>query len=232
MDTTKQSVKDSESASKENEVFYMGVFLGYEHYYEHEVAGVHMVDDYQWGVNLGFLLRWYLYRWGSFQTGINVVYHQAEHEAAEGGDYDMDYRSIMLEIPLQVRLGVPLGKTPISPFVSLNAYIRKPVYAWVEYSWTREHQGVIELGGGYYQNTAPRTEYLVDDSADGFYKSEDWEFLEYVGIGVEFNRFISLQWQFLLLSTVTYSDYRYYGNYFNNTNADEITWRVILDIAW
>ena len=230
-DTTKQAVKDSESASKGDEMFYMGVSVGYEHYYEHEVAGVHMVDDYQWGVNLGFLLRWYLYHWGSFQTGINAVYHQAEHES-QGGGRDIDYQSIMFEIPLQVRLGVPLGKTPISPFVSLNAYIRKPVYAWVEYSWTREHQSTLDLGGGYYQYSAPMTEYLVDESADGFYKSEDWEFLEYVGIGIEFNRFISLQWQFLLLSTVTYSDYQYYGNYFNNTNADEITWRVILDIAW
>jgi hypothetical protein len=106
------------------------------------------------------------------------------------------------------------------------------VYAWVDYSWTREHQSTLDLGGGYYQYSAPMTEYLVDNSADGFYKSEDWEFLEYVGVGIEFNRFISLQWQFLLLSTVTYSDYQYYGNYFNNTNADEITWRVILDIAW
>ena len=230
-DTTKNLGTDSESTSKENEVFYMGVSLGYETYYEHEVAGVHVEDDSQWGLNLGFLLRWYLYRWGSFQTGINMVYHQAEHEGDYGG-YDIDYRSIMLEAPLQLRLGVPLGKTPLSPFVSLNAYIRKPVYTWVDYNLTRVHQGVIELGGGYYQNTAPTTEYLVDDSASGFYKTEDWEFLEYVGVGIEVNRYVSLQWQYLLLSTVTYSDYTYYVNYFNNTNADEITWRVILDIAW
>ena len=51
-DTTKQAVKDSESASKGDEMFYMGVSLGYEHYYEHDVAGVHVWDNYQWGLNL------------------------------------------------------------------------------------------------------------------------------------------------------------------------------------
>lgn len=232
-DTAKNTVAESDSVPKENEVFYMGVSLGYESYHEARVAGIPVEDDSQWGLNLGFLLRWYLYRWGSFQTGVNVVYHQAEYDASDWDvdDYDVDYKSIMVELPLQVRLGMPLGKTPISPFVSLNVYVRKPVYAWVDYYAAREHQSIIELGGGYYQNTVPITEYLVDDSADGFYKTEDWEFLEYAGIGVEVNRYVSLQWQFLLFSTVTYSDTRYYSNYLDIFD-EKITWRAILDIVW
>ena len=205
---------------------YIGVFVGFEHYYEHEVSGYRVEDDFQWGVSLGFLWRWYLYRWGAFQMGLNFVYHHAEHELDFGYssvDGNMDYQSIMLEVPLQIRAGFPLGKTPLSPFVSFSVYVRKPIYAWLDYDVTRTSQS--------YAYTS-YTDYYFSASEEGFYEIEDWEFLGYGGLGLEINRVVSLQWQFLLFSTVTYSDYRYYANYFNNTNADEITWRIILDVAW
>ena len=103
---------------------YKGISLAFESYLDKEVGNYDVKPQKQWGLNLGFFKRWYFYQWGSFQTGINAVYHQAEYEFEHeemnnyyapyyynfyrsSYDSEIDYINVMLEVPLQVRLGFP-----------------------------------------------------------------------------------------------------------------------------
>lgn len=207
----------------------MGISIAFESYLEKEFANYAIYPDKQWGVNLGFFWRWYFYKWGSFQTGANVVYHHAEydfdgydmeHYMIGYGEGGIDYQNLMLEIPLQFRFGFPLGKArEVSPFISASFHVRKPIYIWTDYDtgWTWSD----DLYWGY--------DYDIDESYDGFYALPDWEFLTYVGVGIEFSRFFSLQWQFLPVSIVTNTDT--INNYYCD-DSDGLTWRISMDIAW
>jgi hypothetical protein len=205
---------------------YMGFSFAFEEYLEKEVANYDVYPNKQWGINLGFMIRWYFYNWGSFQTGINLVYHEANYDF---DDYDLynyrtgygeggiEYQNLMFEIPLQFRFGFPLNKAgTISPFISASFHMRKPIYMWAEYDveWT--------WSSSYY-------DYNIDESYDGFYALPDWEFLTYVGFGIEFFRRFSLQWQFLPVSIVTNTDT--ITNYYCD-DSDGLTWRISMDFAW
>ena len=216
-DSTKQ---DSSQGHKEHKGAYKGISIAYEDYLEHDFANHRVEPDKQNGLNIGFLLRWYLYQWGSFQTGVNFVYHEAEYVFdgsdlhayyAGNGNGRVFYDNIMLEIPLQFRFGFPLGASNLSPFVSASFHIRKPVYIWAEYD--------IQWGGYYYSD---------DESYDAFYASYEWEFLTFIGFGVELTRHFSLQWQFLPISIVTNTDR--INNYYSD-DSDGLTWRLSMDIA-
>ena len=205
---------------------YMGFSFAFEEYLEKEVANYDVYPNKQWGINLGFMIRWYFYNWGSFQTGANVVYHHAEydfdgydmeHYMIEYGEGGIEYQNLMFEIPLQFRFGFPLNKAgTISPFISASFHVRKPIYMWAEYDveWT--------WSSSYY-------DYNIDESYDGFYALPDWEFLTYVGFGIEFFRRFSLQWQFLPVSIVTNTDT--ITNYYCD-DSDGLTWRISMDFAW
>lgn len=237
--TTPQHVEVN--PEKKERTFYMGVSLGFEQFLEYEVANheVKRITEFGFdhvGASLGFLLRWYFYRWGSFQTGLNAVYHHADYYIRESdlNNYfankaygEIDYYSIILEIPLEFRFGFPIGKTKeISPFVGLNTLIRKPLYAWIPYyyaDWSWENRIY-----GYDNSYVDYDWYHTDNSfeCDGAFSTADWEFLENLGFGIEFYRRFSIQWQVHLISL--------------RTNVDEIfayisgpaTWRINMDIAW
>ena len=233
---------------KNKRAFYMGVSLGFDYFQEYEIANheVNRIDDFgtdHIGASLGFLLRWYFYQWGSFQTGLNAVYHHADYYFKEDDLYnynadnahgEIDYHSILFEIPLQFRFGFPVGKTKeISPFASISTLIRKPIYAWIPHyyaDWSWENRIYDDYYYGYDNgyNIYYTNYYHTDNSfdCDGAFTIADWEFLEHLGFGIEFYRHFSIQWQILLISL--------------RTNVDEIfayvsglyTWRISMDFAW
>lgn len=244
--TTPQHVELNPEKKERN--FYKGISLGFEQFLEYEVANheVKRITEFGFdhvGVSLGFLLRWYFYRWGSFQTGLNTVYHHADYYFRESDLYSpyankshgkIDYHSISLEIPLEFRFGFPIGKTKeISPFAGLNTLIRKPLYAWIPYynaNWSWENR-VYDYGYYYYNYDNSYISYNSYSSGhsfeyDGAFSAADWEFLENLGFGIEFYRHFSIQWQVHLISL--------------RTNVDEIfayisgpaTWRISMDFAW
>lgn len=228
--------------------FYKGISLGFDYFQEYEVANheVNRIHDFgtdHIGASLGFLLRWYFYQWGSFQTGLNIVYHHADYYFKEDDLYnynadnaygEIDYHSILFEIPLQFRFGFPIGKTKeISPFASISTLIRKPIYAWIPHyyaDWNWENRIYDDYYYGYDNgyNTYYTNYYHTDNSfdCDGAFTIADWEFLEHLGFGIEFYRHFSIQWQVHLISL--------------RTNVDEIfayvsglyTWRISMDFAW
>ncbi|MBR4679854.1 MAG: hypothetical protein IKP03_01920 [Fibrobacter sp.] len=244
--TTPQHVEVN--SDKKERIFYKGVSIGFEQFLEYEVANheVKRITEFGFdhvGVSLGFLLRWYFYRWGSFQTGLNTVYHHADYYFRESGLHnynadkgwgELDYHSILLEVPLQFRFGFPIGKTKeISPFASISTLIRKPIYAWIPHyyaDWSWENRIYDDYYYGYdngynlYYTNYNHTDNSFD--CDGAFTIADWEFLEHLGFGIEFYRHFSIQWQILLISL--------------RTNVDEIfayvngtaTWRISMDFAW
>lgn len=204
----------------------MGISLAYEEFVEKEVAGysAYEIDDENFGINLGFLMRFYFYSAGSFQVGVNAVYHYGEYDISDDlyvplagypDNAELTYHSLMFEIPVQGRFGFKIPRIPVVPFVSASLHVRKPIYAWTEYDV--DYHWDSYFYGSYYDW----------NSYDGFYNFADWEFLLYVGYGVEIYRHISLQWQFSFLSLVTYSD-----ELMNYDQDDLDTWRLSLDYAW
>ncbi len=214
------------SSSKAQKNEYMGISLAYEEFVEKEVAGysAYEIDDENFGINLGFFMRFYFYSAGSFQVGVNAVYHYGEYDISDDlyvplagypDNAELTYHSLMFEIPVQGRFGFKIPRIPVVPFVSASLHVRKPIYAWTEYD-VDYHWDSYFYGWHYDWN-----------SYDGFYNFADWEFLLYVGYGVEIYRHISLQWQFSPLSLVTYSD-----ELMNYDQDDLDTWRLSLDYAW
>ena len=219
---------------KKDRMFYFGLSLGFEQFQEvtvanHEVLEADELYDHL-GASFGFLLRWYFFRLMSFQVGLNGVYHHGFYDIEESDfrigwstyyykhDVTIDYHSIMAEIPLTFRLGLPFV---ISPYVSLSLHARKPIYAWIDYdvdvSW--------QLGELYSYDSRDR-EYDDSSSKRGPFNESDWDFLGYLGFGVELTRHFSIQWQMLLFNVITYTDETV--NYKLLTD----TWRVGLDVAF
>ena len=220
------------NSDKKERNFYKGISLGFEQFQEVSVANydVKKADEVynHLGLNLGFFMRWYFYSAGSFQIGLNGIWHHGRY-ALDGSNFDarwyvlyyhhdvsIDYHNIMAEIPLTVRFGLPFK---YSPYISLSAHIRKPIYAWVEYdaniSWS--------IDDDYYD---PWSYHFGDfNSSDGAYTADDWEFIGFVGAGLEISRHVSIQWQVVCINAVTYS------NEHINYRLGE-SWRLSLDFAW
>src|SRR5690554_171445 len=210
-DSTKQTFVEK---NKSNRLFYFGFSLAFEHFLEDYVGDIDVMNsdeviDQQFGLNLGFLLRWYFYRWGSFQTGLNAIFHYAYYDEAYSNtdilfnEATIEYYNLMVEIPLEFRFGFPIGRV-ISPYVSISTHIRKPIYAWIMYDYDYN-----------------------DDKKNGAYTEDDWEFMEYIGLGLEISRHVSLQWQFAIFAARTNVDF---ATMAYDTNLK--TWRINADFAF
>ena len=220
---------------KKDRIFYFGLSLGFEQFLEKSIADYEVEGSEEFydhiGANLGFFLRWYFYRAGSFQFGLNAIYHHGYYDIEEsdyrvGGDryyYNHDvsinYHSIMAEIPLTFRFGIPFV---LSPYLSLDIHVRKPIYAWIDYDVD------ISMQLGDYYSYSNR-DYDYDDygTSSGAFTADDWEFLGYLGFGIEFTRHVSIQWQMLLINAVTYA-----GDEPINYELLADTWRINIDIAF
>lgn len=234
--TEKEKVKEepAPSQTKKNRIFYLGLSLGFEQFQEYTVANyeVYEADEFydHLGTNLGLFLRWYFYSAGSFQFGLNAIYHHGYNDI-QGSDFkiggeqinynhdvSINYHSIMAEIPLTFRFGIPFI---VSPYLSLGIHVRKPIYAWIDYD-----VDVTFHLGNYYSYSNRDYDFDEHGGYHGAFADIDWEFLGYLGFGIELTRHISIQWQMLLINAVTYS-----ANVLNYKLLAD-TWRLSLDFAF
>lgn len=150
------------------------------------------------GIEGGILFAFDIYPWLDFLTGANFLFH---HGFVHGG-LRTEYYKYILEFPAEFRFFLPLEKGGARPFVSLNTQIRKPIHQRFEYDYHDETSGTIEL--------------LID-----------WDFMEYLGIGVEWNKRFFAQYQLLLVSVRTHD-----GKVFGVYDAGINTWRLSVGCLW
>lgn len=214
---------------------YKGVALSYGYFIERDYLrlGIHGYDgENNYDGAITWLMRWYFYSAGSLQAGLGVSYHHAEYDSdkykflgnIDYYDYDWYYGSfdydrsesvylsidgeehtISLEIPLTLRLGIPFAKG-FAPYASGTFMVRKPIYGWAD----------VDVDDWWF------TEDDTGMKSD-FYSDEDWEFVGWLGFGVEFTRHFSVEYQMMLFSTSTGIGHEYYP---------EDSWRVNLQFAW
>lgn len=168
----------SEKTSKD-ESSYIGFSLAFEFpesrdFYDIWFHGA--PKDYDFGIDLGFLFRTYFNKVVSLNLGFNAIYRLAEYN----GEYlGIKFSTLMAEIPLGFRFGIPLGPLPVSPFISTSFHIRKPIYHWID----------LEIGHHYS---------WIDDSGEGAAAIDEWEFVPLLGAGLEISRHFSFEFQWYL----------------------------------
>lgn len=202
-DSAKPEAVQPQQPKKNLRNFYAGLSLQAGEFYEHYLFGKEIARNMTFEGGLGAIFRWYFYEFGSFQLGLGADYQYADYDL---GDYDagIKYQSIIAEIPLSFRFGFPVGLgRSLAPFISISLNVRKPIYAWT-------------------------TVWYYDEASYGdVYNIEDFEFLSFLGLGIELFRHVSIEWQFLLSSLRTY-DGDNWDCWRNGTN----TWRLKLDFAF
>ena len=193
-----------ENKNEKEKTFYSGISLNIgsldrESYFED-------FDEDEDGLigGIGYLARWYFYSAGSFQLGINALVESVTLAEAEYSylDFNVDQISLVAEIPIELRFGIPLDKY-FAPFVSFSLNARKYIYGWFEY----------EMENSWLYN---------DATEDGFYKSSDIDLLFFLGIGIEFTKHFTIQYQWLIEGTGWRSGYGfdYDGEYTNRFSMD------------
>ena len=196
----------SEKTSKDGSS-YIGFSLAFEFpesrdYYDIWFHGA--PKDYDFGIDLGFLFRTYFNKVVSFSLGFNAIYRLAEYN----GEYlGIKFSTLMAEIPLGFRFGIPLGPLPVSPFISTSFHIRKPIYHWID----------LEIGHHYS---------WIDDSGDGAAAIDEWEFVPLLGAGLEISRHFSFEFQWYLGS------FCIYNGSFNEAYEYGSSWRLKFEAAF
>ena len=203
-----QKPKNLKENKKEQEkTFYSGISLNIgsldrESYFED-------FDEDEDGLigGIGYLARWYFYSAGSFQLGINALVESVT--MAEGDysylDFNVDQISLVAEIPVEVRFGIPLDEY-FAPFVSFSLNARKYIYGWFEY----------EMENSWLYN---------DATEDGFYEGSDIDLLFFFGIGIEISKHFAIQYQWLIEGTGWRSGYEF-------DYDEEYTNRFSMDFAF
>ncbi len=148
--------------------------------------------DYDFGIDLGFLFRTYFNKVVSFNLGFNAIYRLAEYN----GEYlSIKFSTLMAEIPLGFRFGIPLGPLPVSPFISTSFHIRKPIYHWIDLENGHHYSWIDDSGD---RAAAQEPGRRIDDSADGAAAIDEWEFVPLLGAGLEISRHFSFEFQWYL----------------------------------
>ena len=217
--SSSKNAKSSESRST-----YFGLVLAFERPKSEDYYGLNLDEFHDaFGINLGFFFRKYFNRFISFNIGLNAVFHYGDYDIYYEYDHlynDHDYwyidydswedlkpSTIMAEIPFGFRFGIPLGSLPISPFISTNFHIRKPIYQWI-YSESDEHTHVY----------------------NDFTTASDWEFIHFLGIGLEISRHFSLELQYYSGNFRTYNCNEDAGAEQGYINSE--SWRIKLEVAF
>lgn len=208
---------NTENSSKKSSSNYLGFALAYESPESYDYYGRSLREYYSgFGLNAGFIFRHYFNRFISFNFGINAIYHNGEYGISVGSHYysyrlaSFEFNTLMAEIPLGLRFGIPLGSSPISLFISTNFHIRKPIYQWLEYDL-------------YAIN-------WYDDCYDDFAAYSDWEFIHLFGIGIELTRHFSLEIQWYAGNFRVYKDGYYSSVEEGYRNGD--SWRIKLETTF
>ena len=177
-----------EKTSKD-ESSYIGFSLAFE-FPESKDYGA--PKDYDFGIDLGFLFRTYFNKVVSFNLGFNAIYRLAEYN----GEYlSIKFSTLMAEIPLGFRFGIPLGPLPVSPFISTSFHIRKPIYHWIDLENGHHYSWIDDSGD---RAAAQEPGRRIDDSADGAAAIDEWEFVPLLGAGLEISRHFSFEFQWYL----------------------------------
>ena len=135
---------------------------------------------------LGYLHRWYFYRWGSFQMGFNANYSYIDlgsdsyyvSRALGTIEYDLLYHNVSVEVPLQLRLGVPF------------------IYGTFQFTMRKQVWSLLVIDDG------DETEYSYSTLA-----MDDWRFLGHAGLGFELSRHFLVDVLFVLFDLGTAGDY-------------------------
>ncbi len=166
---------------------YFGLSLAFEFPESKDYYDIYYGDalkSYDFGLNLGFLFRNYFNEVASFNIGLNAIYRLAEYN----GDYIYaKFSTIMAEVPLGFRFGIPVGPIPVSPFISTSFLIRKPICHWID----------LEVDN-YYS--------WVEESGDGAAAIDEWEFVPLLGVGLELSRHFALEFQWYIGSFCIYNE--------------------------
>lgn len=216
--------------TKSGDIFYWGIglvvgSLDENDFLENHIDGANeMVGDLNIEAGISFLFRWYFYSAGSFQFGLSALYRHHDYMHTNGQylgeisnslfgtsyetlfvDLWAEYHELLAEIPLSLRIGIPIVKF-FAPFADLTFSVRKPIYGW---------------------NTADIYGWRVDETFnwDGdFYSEEDWEFLLWLGPGIEFTKHFSVEILFMLIDAKS-------GIGHNYTDEND-SFRLNLQFAW
>jgi len=222
-----ETVPAENNPQKEKKNFYMGLTLAYESFHEKYFSDYSIDSESEDGdgFHLGFLVKWYFWDWMVFQTGLNGVYHSSDYAYSPSEFRYLDYATgsveskvFFFDLPLQLRIGVPFEKNESLLFFSTSFHVRRPFYASVrsDMGWNRKDA----YDSSYLYWTHDEFE------EDGFYRAGDWEFLLYLGFGVELTRNFSVQWQFAPMYRATYTWIT------DNYGEGGDVWRINMDIAW
>lgn len=211
---------NTENSSKKSSSNYLGFALAYESPKSRDYYGRPLYDYYsdsEFGLDAGFVFRHYFNRFISFNSGINVVYHTGDYGIFSLNDYyhdisiaSLEFNTIMAEIPLGFRFGIPLGSSPISLFISANFHIRKPIYQWLELD-------VLDY-------------WWYDGSYDDVAASSDWEFIHLLGFGIEITRHFSFEVQWFAGNFRVFKDGYWSSVEQGYTNGD--SWRLKMEAAF
>ncbi len=213
----KETAPESDSGTK---LFRLGAGAGFRTFEPKSYGKIHY-DHYNQGYGgaLRFVAQWTPIQYVSLQTGLDVSIYYADMGESERtymynsveGSAIISYTTLYLEIPLSVRLKLPLGKYA-TPFISYTFGIRHPEYEWGSYD--------------YYYYNKKNGNYLTDDehSHSGFFESIDWEFSHLIGFGVEIARHFSLEMSFSMLEFDSGS-----GEIHDYSDNSEYNFRINLD---
>lgn len=211
---------------KDKRIFYMGLslFAGRLVDKDTEAYGDYNGDLYLdcaqgFSAGGGFLMRRDFFKYGSFLLGLNAVY-QFSHLNVEEDSYSypysdpvLRYHKILAEVPLEFRLRIP---QKIGPFLSYTMYIRKPICVWYH----------LTMDG--YSGTYADADSYDDWMPSGYgYEMGSFEFLGFVGVGVEFFHRLSVAFQCLLYSEETYRRHS-----FSESPETIGTWRIKMDLIF
>lgn len=199
--------------------FYKGFGLTFGSYDENDfldysVDGENSIEDGNFEAGLSFIAKWYFYRAGSFQTGLNAYFRH--HSYYEDNwkyigysyyydysyylDMEAEYYNITLELPLAIRIGIPIKY--FAPFISETFAVRKPIYGW---AWTE-------------------VDYDYDIGWKGdFYGAADWEFVDWIGIGFEIAQHFAIEYQMMAVAFRTGNAHLY---------DTEESFRVNMQFTW
>ena len=195
--------------------FYLGISAHVGQIYDKSLLDRKTSRDASITVGLDVFMRSYIYKYGSFQWGLGAVYQYCEYDLDDdrSSSAGISYHNLVAELPIEFRFGFPIGKA-FSPFISINWNIRKPIYQW--YNWFSR-----------YRNDYYYSDSFGDEWEASSYASSDFDFLGFLGLGLEIYRHVSIEWQWLASAKSTYADDK--GTPYKD-GAD--TWRVKLDFAF
>jgi len=182
-----------ENISKKAKNYYLGFSLASEMACSEDYYGTSLDGFCRGsGLSIGYVFKHYFNRFISLNLGFNAIYLSGEYDIKVKSNYysfytkPLDFSTLMAEIPIGFRAGIPLGSFPVSLYLSSNIHIRKPLYQWYE----------IDLGDDY-------RDY---NSYDGFAAYSDWEFIHLLGFGIEIKRRFSFEMQLYMGNFRIYKD--------------------------